>query len=34
MAAVARKEWKETVRDRLFLLMAFLLPGLWMVVFG
>ncbi len=33
-AAVARKEWKETVRDRLFLLMAFLLPGLWMVVFG
>jgi ABC-2 type transport system permease protein/ribosome-dependent ATPase len=24
----------ETVRDRLFLLMAFLLPGLWMVVFG
>ena len=34
IAAVARKEWKETVRDRLFLLMAFLLPPLWMVVFG
>lgn len=34
IAAVSRKEWMETVRDRLFLLMAFLLPGLWMVVFG
>ncbi|MBH0198946.1 MAG: ABC transporter permease [Nitrospira sp.] len=34
IAAVARKEWKETVRDRLFLHMAFLLPALWMVVFG
>ncbi|WP_455379538.1 ABC transporter permease [Petrachloros mirabilis] len=32
--AVAWKEWRETVRDRLFLLMAFLLPALWMVVFG
>jgi ABC-2 type transport system permease protein len=32
--AVAWKEWRETVRDRLFLLMAFLLPTLWMVVFG
>ncbi len=32
--AVTTKEWKETVRDRLFLLMAFLLPALWMVVFG
>lgn len=32
--AVASKEWRETVRDRLFLLMAFLLPALWMVVFG
>lgn len=32
--AVAWKEWKETLRDRLFLLMAFLLPTLWMVVFG
>ncbi len=34
ITAVARKEWKETVRNRLFLLMAFLLPTLWMVVFG
>jgi ABC-2 type transport system permease protein/ribosome-dependent ATPase len=34
IAAVAGKEWKETVRNRLFLLMAFLLPTLWMVVFG
>ena len=34
IAAVATKEWKETVRDRLFLLMAFLLPPIWMVVFG
>jgi len=34
IAAVAWKEWKETVRNRLFLLMAFLLPSLWMVVFG
>jgi len=32
--AVAFKEWRETVRDRLFLLMAFLLPSLLMVVFG
>lgn len=32
--AVALKEWKETTRDRLFLLLAFLLPALWMVVFG
>lgn len=34
VVAVAWKEWRETVRDRLFLLMAFLLPALWMVVFG
>ncbi|GKS60195.1 hypothetical protein YTPLAS18_37220 [Nitrospira sp.] len=32
--AVASKEWRETIRDRIFLLMAFLLPALWMVVFG
>jgi len=31
---VALKEWKETTRDRLFLLLAFLLPTLWLVVFG
>jgi ABC-2 type transport system permease protein/ribosome-dependent ATPase len=34
IAAVAGKEWKETVRNRLFLLIAFLLPVLWMLVFG
>ncbi|WP_455244053.1 ABC transporter permease [Petrachloros mirabilis] len=34
VVAVAWKEWRETVRDRLFLLMAFLLPTVWMVVFG
>jgi ABC-2 type transport system permease protein/ribosome-dependent ATPase len=32
--AVALKEWRETTRDRLFLLLAFLMPALWMVVFG
>ena len=32
--AVALKEWKETTRDRLFLLLAFLLPVLWLVIFG
>jgi ABC-2 type transport system permease protein/ribosome-dependent ATPase len=32
--AVALKEWKEITRDRLFLLLAFLLPALWLVVFG
>ena len=31
---MALKEWKETIRDRLFLLLAFLLPALWLVVFG
>ena len=31
---MAFKEWKETTRDRLFLLLAFLLPALWLVVFG
>ena len=31
---MALKEWKETTRDRLFLLLAFLLPALWLVVFG
>ncbi|MGQ0694616.1 MAG: ABC transporter permease, partial [Nitrospiraceae bacterium] len=34
IVAVAWNEWREKVRDRLFLLMAFLLPALWMVVFG
>ncbi len=34
IAAVASKELRETVRDRMFFLLAFLLPVLWMVVFG
>ncbi len=34
VVAVASKEWRETVRDRMFLALAFLLPVLWMVVFG
>ncbi len=34
IAAVASKEWREVTRDRLFLLLAFLMPALWMVVFG
>lgn len=32
--ALMSKEWRETVRDRMFLLLAFLLPILWMLVFG
>jgi len=34
IAAVASKEWREVTRDRMFLLLAFLMPALWMVVFG
>ncbi len=34
VAAVASKEWRETTRDRLFLSLVFILPLLWMVVFG
>ena len=34
VATLAYKEWRETTRDRLFLSLAFLLPVLWMVVFG
>ncbi|MFO0733202.1 MAG: ABC transporter permease [Nitrospiraceae bacterium] len=34
IGAVASKEWREVTRDRLFLLLAFLMPSLWMVVFG
>lgn len=34
IAAVASKEWRETTRDRMFFLLAFLLPILWMMVFG
>jgi ABC-2 type transport system permease protein/ribosome-dependent ATPase len=32
--AVAAKEWREVTRDRMFLLLAFLMPALWMIVFG
>lgn len=32
--ALARKEWREIVRDRIFLALAFLLPVLLMLVFG
>ena len=34
IAAVASKEWRETIRDRMFVLLAFLLPVSWMIVFG
>jgi len=34
IATVAWKEWRETIRDRMFVLLAFLLPVLWMLVFG
>lgn len=34
VATVASKEWREMVRDRMFVLLAFLLPVLWMLVFG
>jgi len=32
--AVALKEWRELTRDRMFLSLAFVLPVLWMVMFG
>ncbi len=34
IGAVASKEWREVTRDRLFLLLAFMMPSLWMIVFG
>jgi ABC-2 type transport system permease protein/ribosome-dependent ATPase len=34
VGAIVWKEWREIVRDRLFLLLAFLLPVLLMIVFG
>ncbi len=34
IVAVASKEWRETTRDRMFLSLAFLVPVIWMVVFG
>lgn len=34
IAAVASKEWREVTRDRMFLLLAFFMPAVWMFVFG
>ena len=34
IATIAWKEWRETIRDRMFVLLAFLLPISWMLVFG
>jgi len=34
IVAVSSKEWREVIRDRMFLLLAFLMPAVWMVVFG
>ena len=34
VTAIARKEWREIVRDRLYFLLAFLLPVLLMLVLG
>jgi len=34
VAVVARKEWREISRDRVFLALAFALPVMWMLVFG
>jgi ABC-2 type transport system permease protein/ribosome-dependent ATPase len=34
VAAVAFKEWREVTRDRMFLLLAFFMPAVWMFVFG
>ncbi|MDP1948490.1 MAG: ABC transporter permease [Nitrospirota bacterium] len=34
VAAVASKEWREVTRDRMFLLLAFCMPAVWMFVFG
>ena len=32
--AVAQKEWREILRDRIYLLLAFLMPPMLMIVFG
>lgn len=34
VAAVAQKEWREIVRDRIYFLLAFVLPPVLMLVFG
>lgn len=34
IAALARKEWREILRDRVYLMLAFVLPTVLMLVFG
>lgn len=34
IVALARKEWREIARDRIFLMLAFVLPAVLMLVFG
>ncbi len=34
VGVVARKEWREIRRDRVFMALAFALPVMWMLVFG
>ena len=34
IAALARKEWREILRDRIYLMLAFVLPVVLMLVFG
>ncbi len=34
VAAVAHKEWREVLRDRLFFVLAFAVPAIFMVLFG
>ncbi len=34
IAALARKEWREMVRDRIYLMLAIVLPAVLMLVFG
>lgn len=34
VVVIAQKEWREVVRDKLFLSLAFVLPVMWMLVFG
>lgn len=34
IATLVVKEWREIVRDRVFFLLAFIMPVAWMVVFG
>lgn len=34
IAAVTHKEWREVLRDRLFFILAFVVPAIFMVLFG